>query len=110
MENIIILFMAGCLAYILSELYAIIDGYIARCKLNTEKKKRFSNELYRFKFQMLKKFAINFYLENGYTLEQAKIKAMNYVIELDKNDYLNEKYNYLRGFNGGIRRNKRSCK
>lgn len=110
MENIIILFMAGCLAYILSELYAIADGYIAKCKLNTEKKKRFSNDLYRFKLKAIYYFTINHNIKCGMTREQARNEALKYVISLDENNYTDYKYQLIRGFGNERIGNKGCCK
>lgn len=108
--NFVIIILAGTLAYFLTEIYGIINGMYAEWELKQAKKKRLANELYRFKLKMLYKFMVNYYIESGKSVEQAKIKAMNYVISLDENDYVNEKYNYFRGFDGGYRRNKSRCK
>lgn len=106
--NLIIIISMGIAAYILTELYGVAEGFYAEYELRKEQKKRFKDDLYRFKLKQLYLFMTAYFIECGYSKEHAKIKSINYVRELERNDYIIEKYDTLRGFYGGRSRNK-SC-
>lgn len=108
--NFIIIILAAAVAYILTELYGIAEGLHAEYQLRQEQKKRFKDDLYRFKLKQLYLFMTAYYIECGYSKQHAKIKAVNYVMELERNDYITEKYECLRGFYGGRSRNKSRCR
>lgn len=108
--NLIIIISLGIAAYILTELYGIAEGFYAEYQLRKEQKKRFKDELYRFKLKQLYLFMTAYYLECGYSKQHAMIKAVNYVMDLERNDYIDSKYECLRGFYGGYGRNKKSCR
>ena len=108
--NFVIIIIAGTIAYFLSEIYGIFEGLYAKYQLQQEEKKRFKNELYRFKLRQLYLFMTAYYIECGHSKEHAKIKAFNFVMELEKNDYVDSKYLMIKGFNGGCKRNRHCSK
>ena len=106
--NFVIIIIAGAIAYFLSEIYGIFEGIYAKYQLRQDEKKRFKNELYRFKLKQLYLFMTAYYIECGHSKEHAKIKAFNYVMELERNDYVDSKYKMVKGFWSEKGRNKRS--
>jgi hypothetical protein len=108
--NIIILFAAGALAYFTTRLFDIIDGYIAKYQLIKAREKRFQNEIYKKKLKIIYKYAQCLFIEQGFSREEAQNRALEYIIEVDKNSYTEYKYQLIKskGVCCGIARNKRS--
>lgn len=107
--NLIILIGAACIAYFLTVMFDLIDGYIAKCQVIRARNKRFQNELYKKKLNIIYKYTQCLFIEQGYSREQAQKEALKYVIEVDKNFLTDYKYSLIKseGFYG-VKRNKRS--
>lgn len=99
--NLIIIIIAGTVAYFLTEIYEFINGIYAKYQLRELKKKRLKNDLYRFKLKSIYLFALAHYVECGIPRKQAEAEAIRYVIQIDENDYTDFKYKMIKGnFNG----------
>lgn len=108
--NLIIIIFAGVLAYIITSLFSIADGLIAKAELRQQEKKRLSSELYRFQLRQLYYYCKAYYIECGYSPDKAKILAVNAVKDMDDNLIVEEKYKLIKGFrNDERRRHKGSC-
>lgn len=94
--NLIIIILAAVTAYVLSCLYGIVQGKLAQYQLQQEEKKRLSNELYRFQLKQLYYYCKSYYLECGYNQQKADRLAISYVVDLDRNYLVEDKYKLLR--------------
>lgn len=94
--NLIIIILAGITAYILTCLYDIVQGLIAKRILKQEEKKRLSNELYRFQLKQLYYYCKAYYLELGYKDSQADRLAINSVVDMDRNFLVEDKYKLIK--------------
>ena len=102
--NLIIIIFAGITAYILTCIYEILQGLIAKRILRSEEKKRLSNELYRFQLKQLYYFSKAYYLEAGYSNKKADMLAVSWIIDLDRNFLVEDKYKLLKN-----ERSKKRC-
>ena len=94
--NIIIIILAGVIAYVLAELFTIIDGLIAEWQLKQDEKKRLNNELYRFKLKQLYFYCESYYIACGYSRHKAQLLAVNAVHDMDQNFLIDEKYKLIK--------------
>ena len=107
--NLIIILAAGAIAYFLTVMFDLIDGYIAKCQVIRARNKRFQNELYKKKLNIIYKYTQCLLIEQGYSKEQAQKRALEYIIEVDKNFLTDYKYQLIKSeVSCGTKRNKRS--
>ena len=108
--NILIIIFAGILAYVITSLFSIADGLIAKAELRQAEQKRLSNDLYRFQLRQLYYYCKAYYIECGYNPDKAKILAVKAVKDMDDNLLVEEKYKLIRGYkNDDRRRYKGGC-
>ena len=107
--NLIILIIAAVSAYVLTECFAIVNGLIAEWELQREEKKRYNNELYRFKVKKVLLTAYECGLQSGLTQKQAQTMAIRYIKDVENANLVDIKYNLIRGNYDGIG-TKTSCK
>lgn len=94
--NLIIIIVAGITAYVLAELFTIIDGLIAEWQLKQDEKKRLSNELYRFKLKQLYYYCQSYYISCGYNRQKANSMAIKAVHDMDNKFLVDEKYKLIK--------------
>ena len=102
--NLIIIIIAGTVAYFLTEIYEFINGIYAKYQLRELKKKRLKNDLYRFKLRSIYLFTMCHLIECGISRKVAQAEALRYVIEIDNNDYTDYKYQMIKGNRNGRKR------
>lgn len=95
--NLIIIILAGITAYILTCLYAVINGLIARKMLSREQKKRYSNDLYKHKVKKILFEAYHLGLESGLSEDDAYRMAACYTKEVENAFMVDVKYKLLKG-------------
>lgn len=97
MINLLLLIGAATVAYLLTALFEIFNGYLAAKQLRNEEKKRLKNELYRFKLKQLYYYCEAYYIECGYSRRKAQYLAVNAVHDMDFNLLVDEKFKMMKG-------------
>lgn len=94
--NILILIAAAVVAYLLMELYNIIDGLISKYLLWYDNKQTKKNDILMRKIRKLFGFYKNYYIALGYSNIEANEQAREMCEELRHNNIIDIKYQLLR--------------
>lgn len=93
MLNLLILTIAGILAYLLAYLF----NYLDKCRYKRDLKRVFKSDLNRHQAIKVMQEAKRLMLDAGFTELEATANAINYCSEVTDKGLLHEKYLLLRG-------------
>ena len=110
MENLLLLIGAATVAYLLTAMFEIFNGYLAARELRNERKKNYRNELYKFKVKRILHTAYSYYIECGYNRAESFKLAANYTYYIEKAGLVENKYNMIKEYGYDVVfRHKSSC-
>lgn len=96
--NIIILILAGIIAYLLTKLYTYLSGLAAKYEIFLKTQKRRKDELFKIKCRKLKNNIYNYYMDEiSITPEiTASSLANMHILRLCKNNEIDKMYSLMK--------------
>ena len=99
MINFLLFCGVAAIAYILTVIFDIFNGWLAARELREERKKNYENELYKFKVKKILHTAFNYYVSLGYNKQASFRMAANYTYFIEKAGLVENKYQMIKEHN-----------
>ena len=90
--NLGIICLAGVIAYAIGAIF----NYIDHCRYMSDLKKFYKSDLNRFAAKKILKQAKVYFLDKGYSTDEAEAEAIIYLKSVTENGLLQEKYRLLK--------------
>lgn len=98
MINFLLLCGVAAIAYVLTVMFDIINGWLAAKELRKERKKNYENELYKFKVKKIINTAYDYYMSVGYNRAESFKLAANYTYFIEKAGLVDNKYEMIKEY------------